>query len=91
VSSFRVSIRVNVKPDRASAFVDFLGPLAKQTGLRFRNDAPGLLEGERIQLEQLGSLLIRLGELPTDLGATSDIVDSGLIDDVWVHLSREPK
>ncbi len=88
MSTFHVSIRVNVRPSGGSALVEHVAPFAQSAGLRLRNDVPGLLEGSAVSLEQLGRLLTQLGELPTTLAITPDLLEAGLLDDVWVHVSR---
>ncbi|MEX2219035.1 MAG: YozE family protein [Phycisphaerales bacterium] len=61
MNTFSVAIRVNVRPEAAAEFVDLVGPVAREAGLRFRNGAPGLIEGRAVTLASLGALLMRLG------------------------------
>jgi len=89
MNTFRVEIRVNVRPEAGRAFVEHVSPVARELGLRLRNDAPGLIEGDGIALQELGALLMKLGELPADFAASSELAASGVFDDVWVHVTRE--
>lgn len=87
--TFHVSIRLNLRAAAGAAFVDHVGPLATEAGLSFRNDVPGLIEGRGVTLMQLGQLLMMLGEVPAASLGSPGLVESGLVDDVWVHVVRE--
>jgi hypothetical protein len=89
VDTFRVEIRVNVRPEAGPAFVEHVSPVARELGLRVRNEAPGLIEGDGIALQQLGALLMKLGQLPAEFAASSELAEAGVFDDVWVHVTRE--
>ena len=88
--TFRVDIRLNVRPQGGVAFIEHVSPFAKKVGLRLRNDAPGMLEGSGLDAAKLTALLSALGELPGNLEAVLDLSAAGLFDDMWVHVTREP-
>ena len=89
MSTFRIQVRLNVRPEGGAAFIEHVAPAARAAGLSIRNDAPGLLEADGLSLSDLGQMLMRLGDLPVNFAVAADVAESGLIDDVWVHVSRE--
>ncbi|MGH7133068.1 MAG: hypothetical protein ACREJO_14110 [Phycisphaerales bacterium] len=89
MSRYRVQIRVNVRPDVAGLFVDHVAPLIRGTPLKLRNGSPGLIEGEGLTLSELGVLLSRVGALSEEPGIAQGLPPTGIIDDVWVHVSKQ--
>jgi hypothetical protein len=87
--SYRVTLRLNIRPDQASAVIDKIAPALREVGLKFRNGAPGVIEGEGLSLADLGVALRHLSELPYEVGASDWFEKSGLIDDLWLHVSAE--
>jgi hypothetical protein len=89
MTTYRVSLRLNLKPDNAGAVIDTIAPGLKQVGLSFRNGAPGVIEGKGLSLTALGMIMSKLAELAESPQASGWLPESGLIDDMWLHVSAE--
>jgi hypothetical protein len=87
--TYRIQVRLNVRADTHSLFLERVTGLVRELGLRARKDTPGLLEADGLDLIALGKMVSHLGELPTDFDVATYDEQSGLIDDLWIHLSRE--
>jgi hypothetical protein len=86
--AFHVSIRLNIHPELTPTVRQVLADPLEGTGIRLSEDVPGLLIGERVSLESLGSLLIRLGEVASDPELAMRLPAGGALDDLWVHVTR---
>ena len=85
---FHVSIRLNIPPTMADSVRQVMADPLAGTGIRVSDTVPGLLVGEHVTLQSLGSLLTRLGELAYDPTLAMELPASGAIDDLWVHVTR---
>ena len=90
MSTFSVSIRLNLRPEAAPEIIDALAPALAEAGLTFLNDAPGLIEGRGVEPATLAVLLDRLASLSSDQEAGTAVLASGAIDDLWIHVRKEP-
>jgi hypothetical protein len=86
--AFHVSIRLNTQPAMTPTVRRVLADPLEGTGIRVSDEIPGLLIGDHVSLESLGSLLTRLGELASDPELAMRLPASGGIDDLWVHITR---
>ena len=89
MSTYRVTLRLNLKPDNADAVIDTIAPALKQVGLSFRNSAPGVIEGQGLSLAALGLITSKLSELAESPEISDWLPDSGLLDDLWLHVSAD--
>ncbi len=89
MSTFTVSIHLNLRPETAGAVIDTVGPALAEAGLSFRSDAPGLIEGRGVSGEQLAMLLERVSSLVYTPAGGAMTLASGVVDDLWVHVRRE--
>ena len=83
--TFAIAIRFNATP-RSDGHVP--ASVLSEHGLQADPDVPGLFEGERLQPERLATLLGEVADAVRSPGAV-DVIDSGLLDDVWVSLRRD--
>ncbi len=84
--TYRVSLRLNLKPEHAGSSTPSL-PLS-QANLSFRNGAPRY-EGSGPSLMDLGLLMSKLNELAESAAVSEWLPESGLIDDLWLHVTPE--
>ena len=89
--TYRVQVRLNLRPNIAVELVDTLSTLLPNTGLRLRSGVPGLIEGENLSPTQLDTVLDYVGKLLKNKPFAEDLERTGLLDDVWIHITREPK
>lgn len=89
MTTYRVSLRLNLKPENAGAVIDTIAPALKQAGFSFRNGAPGVIEGQGLSLTALGLIMSKLAELAESPEVSDWLPKSGLIDDLWLHVSAE--
>ena len=89
MTTYRVSLRLDLKPEHAGAVIDTVAPALKQANLSFRNGAPGVIEGSGPSLMDLGLLMSKLNELAESAAVSEWLPESGLIDDLWLHVSAE--
>lgn len=85
MSTFAIAIRLNATP-RSEGHVP--ASVLSEFGLQSDPAVPGLFEGQGLKPERLAALLGELAEAVRS-PAAEGVVDSGLLDDVWISIRRD--